>query len=1093
MKYYRTSIIFIILNIFFISNLFSQSPDVDYNEKIKKYSISSPDVYSFEKLNLNPVNHFVGKANISVPIFTIKTGNIEYPITLNYDTGGIKVDQIASNVGLGWSLSSAMITRTIQNANDFDNTGDLQNPDYSSLPQLESQKNYQAFQNNGYTSKTGYFLQKTNNTKMDENHKQVDFLPDIYNFYSPEFKTKFFYEDIGIPVEMEPKGTSIHGVTDLQKIPTNRGYFASNSWHYNHNLYTKDFFNFNIVSNNGIKYSFNDCDFSYNEQFQVGTANNFVNNSYEKVDSPAQISAWHISEILDRNSEKKINFIYETTHSNTNGSNNSGFDFKASQMSYSYTTIPDLQDLNNCHYYAPWNDFTNGYLLSASARVDVVRKILKKIVFDEGSIEFNYNHEGIGGPGIARMDVANGSFITQIYVKDKHNEIITSFNLNYDKFQSDYNVGEFNPFNEYSSYRYTRLKLVSIEEVGKPAYEFEYDESIKLPPVNSFSVDFTGYFNNSNDITSNTDLISNKKHPQLYYYPNQFEKSLLPFPITGMSYTTIPGHFNRQANNFSKAWSLKRIKYPTGGYSELEYESNSFKVFNQEVNGGGIRLKRQVLKDENLNIVKEMNYSYENIDGIASGTLFSYPYFGHPLNQFFNSYLYYSQDYEIDPIFDPENPLPPSHPFDTDHWKLFDKSNLLEDITSSSFVGYSKVTEIEAGNGKKEFTFTSNDLSGFENEIVRYDADNAYVNIINFPSYNYCINDFLITNSAFGANIFTDNSYKRGKLLLEKVYDEDENLIKEIENEYQDNVYTTLTFKQPTSKQRHTQNVEKTMKFITMKKKYRASSFLPIKKTVRTFSNNEEINSLYNYTYNSDGLVKTIEKLVNGGEVNKTEYYYPTDVVDLNSLPGTTMNLNDLSMYQYLVSPKNNRSAKIQINNYLGSNLLSTYRETYRIFNPVTNYQSTVTPNEVYASKANGPLERKIRYNKYDDKNNLIEYTIENDKAVSLIWGYNKTQLVAKIENAAYASLPTSIIQGIETASNDNDETELLLALNNLRTALPNAMVTTYTYKLLVGVTSITDPRGYITTYQYDDFNRLESIKDANGIKVSKNEYHYKN
>ena len=66
-------------------------------------------------------------------------------------------------------------------------------------------------------------------------------------------------------------------------------------------------------------------------------------------------------------------------------------------------------------------------------------------------------------------------------------------------------------------------------------------------------------------------------------------------------------------------------------------------------------------------------------------------------------------------------------------------------------------------------------------------------------------------------------------------------------------------------------------------------------------------------------------------------------------------------------------------------------------------------------------------------------------------------------------------------------------ALNNLRNAIPNAMVTTYTYDPLVGITSTTDPRGYTTYYDYDNANRLKHVKDAQGNVLSENTYYYKN
>ena len=54
-------------------------------------------------------------------------------------------------------------------------------------------------------------------------------------------------------------------------------------------------------------------------------------------------------------------------------------------------------------------------------------------------------------------------------------------------------------------------------------------------------------------------------------------------------------------------------------------------------------------------------------------------------------------------------------------------------------------------------------------------------------------------------------------------------------------------------------------------------------------------------------------------------------------------------------------------------------------------------------------------------------------------------------------------------------------------------MITTYTCDPLIGVTSITDPKGYTIYYTYDSFGRLQHVKDAQGNIVSENEYHYKN
>lgn len=62
--------------------------------------------------------------------------------------------------------------------------------------------------------------------------------------------------------------------------------------------------------------------------------------------------------------------------------------------------------------------------------------------------------------------------------------------------------------------------------------------------------------------------------------------------------------------------------------------------------------------------------------------------------------------------------------------------------------------------------------------------------------------------------------------------------------------------------------------------------------------------------------------------------------------------------------------------------------------------------------------------------------------------------------------------------------------LNKLR-AIPNTMVSTYTYSPLIGLASMTDPGGKSILYDYDEFGRLIIIKDISGQAKASYCYNY--
>lgn len=86
----------------------------------------SPQAQSFEVFGRYPVSNYTGLADIGIPIFKHKVDGYDICIDLKYHPSGIKVNQVASWVGLGWNITGVgTITRTINGVADEDPEGIL--------------------------------------------------------------------------------------------------------------------------------------------------------------------------------------------------------------------------------------------------------------------------------------------------------------------------------------------------------------------------------------------------------------------------------------------------------------------------------------------------------------------------------------------------------------------------------------------------------------------------------------------------------------------------------------------------------------------------------------------------------------------------------------------------------------------------------------------------------------------------------------------------------------------------------------------------------------------------------------------------------
>lgn len=90
-----------------------------YGQEQTPITPPSPEAAAMMRSINIPVSHYTGTANINVPLYTIRTRDMEIPIQLDYHASGIKVQDFATWVGLGWRLSvPASITRTAKRGYD---------------------------------------------------------------------------------------------------------------------------------------------------------------------------------------------------------------------------------------------------------------------------------------------------------------------------------------------------------------------------------------------------------------------------------------------------------------------------------------------------------------------------------------------------------------------------------------------------------------------------------------------------------------------------------------------------------------------------------------------------------------------------------------------------------------------------------------------------------------------------------------------------------------------------------------------------------------------------------------------------------------
>ncbi|WEK69066.1 MAG: hypothetical protein P0Y62_14595 [Candidatus Chryseobacterium colombiense] len=1058
--------IYIVVAIIVCGNLFSQT--IVEGDGEKKESTLSKSIEEEE--------------NVKIPLYTIRVGNLIYPVELSYNMSGIKVDDVASDVGLGWILTDSFINREVYDKKDVDETGDglppfwnIPNSSFNGSqyvmtghrPAFENQKGFQKVKSN-------HIIEHYNT-----NIGKLDHEPDIFNAFMPNNQTSFYYPiSLYGAKELYNKNSIIN--QEIEELFVN---YTAASVYSTPNVYPPgqisqnrsffDYKNFTVKLDNGIEYYFSDIDYVHEPSFRKRPlAPSVYMLQKEDIFNPPNIEKWHISKIMDPMTTEEINFIYEnyTTEEADNKVYATNFDAQNKPYlrggTFSRLTYkPGLDYItNDCYIFS---DDDNNYLNRTYKRY-IQKKRLKTIAFKNGTVNFEY--------GLNRQDFKNGKALTRIEIRNKENKIVNSFDFTYSYFNSEQYR------NEYSK----RLKLESVTFIDGGKYSFEYYENDKIPQIGSFNKDFFGYCNTSNDDFINADDLISKDLvlPKYYYYPDKFEYSLLPYDINGQQRFSLGGIINKEPNDLAKTWSLRKLTYPTKGYTIFDLETNTFNLWGTTVKGPGVRIKsKTIFESANDPHPRILSFNYNLPDGKSSGILYNIPLVGYPVKKFFTSYVDdYGTLFSAGASFNGEPDL---------YQRFFLYQN---PSGGKSQIKYSLIEKDELN--KRTINQYETKVSRSRRHFRPFYPNNG---INDFGIH--CISEFLYTNSAVGID---NTNFINHYLINSKLY-EGNNIVKETQKIYKNNSNKDSINDSPNAAFFHSNFVRNAFTHF---------------KADPVFDYNNLMQTDREYFTRSNYLINEIEKeyLQNGEIIKKKGYAYTNTAAGKDPVligVGTQDSLGD-SYETKLFYATDQYTSLVNANligEPIGQQKLKNNQQLSFSINEYDNNNNSVFPVGIMSMSRFQNLKNNIKFDYYDDKGNLRGYRKADGTPVSIILGYNQTLPIAILEGITYGALlqeiyytqtgtPVSDINDLDIVQLSNQDIDsaseqtLIQKLDEFRV---NPMfdgyqcrITTFTYDTLIGVTSKTLPSGAREVYKYDSTSRLEKILDKDGNIIKEYKYNYK-
>ncbi|WP_428233170.1 hypothetical protein [Flavobacterium sp.] len=1123
MKKFVTGLIAIIS----IINTYSQNLDTAYPHIVPM----TPEAAELAKYADSPVSYYSGTPSINVPLYEIDADGFKLPINLNYHASGIRADQEATWVGLGWSLDvGSRITRTVKSVDDFMLYGyDQSYKDclngYYDAPDIGSTLDNQY----GQRMEPGVSCYYSGVMGDIVNYLKYDPEPDIFYYNIPNMSGKFILDksrgavlfdkshNLKIEVVRSP-GSVTFKLTDKDG-----NQYWYNQWEITRNYSSIGWLNKNTEALNAV-YDSEASSFIQWSPFRLECETYYERSAQNPY---PMATSWCLSKIIT-NKGNEINFTYDT------------------ETQY----LPTQESSENYNY----NLQTALYYYKSKVVNNALR--LKTISGDFGRVEFTSSE---------RLDIKGDSEkLDAVCIYNSINTLIKCYKFDYGYFNNDYSG------NPIYAHVFKRLKLNKLTEYRSEnpsisgyntayyaniplnsGYKFDYFEG-SFPAKNSKNVDYWGFQNG-------------KIYGENYY---------IGLKINNVNYTGV-----KKEGDFNKAiiGTLKKITYPTGGTSEYKYEPNlisagyfqnntyevpppftnyfaaDLPVYNyyssnpyQDIYPPSRVYTFQITNPTTLTITGNLensrgaidpNYYYRdpNLNPLGrirkisptTNTLYTYdcPHlyeFVHGSAPFgqgseasvpIKQYALDAGTYEFTAYTPPRDVLA--------SWRLYYETTAPSPTSNYTAAGI-RISEIITDAKRRRFTYQTGmmltqpvfyylgrragipnyiascivqvseskaPLSTFNNgNIISYDWVEEYIldeeDDVATTRYNFHNNN---ESDRFDDN-FPDSpvyiNYTNGLLKSTEKFKTTgggpKTLVEKEEYEYT-STYSNLikAFRDRGQKRFDSDILE-----------YYYKIERPLKtKLINTLKTDDEKSmvSETNYSYNSKDLLQSTSYSNDNIQITE-KIKYPFDFNDAISNAMVSKNMIGMPIETIII--KNNIVTQAKKTEYFNNLNLGLY-----LPKTISNAEFNTPVSEGAYSPYYKPV---LNFDSYTANGKLIETKYPDGPSIYYVWGYNEQYPIAKLENftAADAANIQSIITTAINASNaDNStvaENALRTALTNLRNAAPNAMATTYTYDPLIGVTSITDPKGYTMYYQYDNFNRLKLVVDAAGSLVSKNEYNYK-